>query len=190
MNFISKLFIFSEFFSPISKGVSFVSIVIYRFFKILFSSSKRLSKIELTYQRTFRFENSYLIINYRFKNALWYSFSSYKTSTKDGNIVFNISRLHSTSIKFIVYGFFQRKTYIINFKPENRLISNSFQTTIKTNKVSNYSKSINLVDKSNLKFSNKIETYNLDISLKSPKVSLKKHTTGIKHTNFIKSEFI
>jgi len=191
MNFISKLFIFSEFFNPTANGMTFLCTIIYRFIKILFSSYKRLTKIELTYQRLFRFQNSYLIINYKFDNVLWYHFSDYGATTKDNNIVFNLNRLQSNSVKFNVYGFFQRKKFVIDFTPENQLVTDRFKTTLKTNNVINFAKPINIPIKDNQSFTFKIQTSDKKTNQKYSKdIFLKKQTTSIKHTNFIKSEFL
>lgn len=191
MNFISKIFIFSEFFKPIANGITFLCTIIYRFIKILFSSHKQLKKIEFSYQKAFRFQNSYIIINYEFDNVLWYHFSGYGATTKDKKIIFNHNRLQSNSLKFKVYGFFQRKKYVIDFTPENKLTTNSFKTSIRTNNVIDFTKPIYIPPKRNLSFAFKIENNNKTAIKKySKNIFPKKQTTSIKHTNFIKSEFL
>lgn len=127
-----NLIYFSDYFIPITEKLKFAFVVVGRFIKISFKRTKRLELIQLEYSRKFLFENSYLIIKYRFRNALWYKFKKIKTTTQKNSTVINLKSIDNTIIELIVYGFFQRKVYQISVEPENILFNQRFHTKIYT----------------------------------------------------------
>ena len=50
----------------------------WKIFVLLFKWNKDIKPIQLSYFREWRFEKSYLIIHYNFKNAVWYQLKSIK----------------------------------------------------------------------------------------------------------------
>lgn len=105
-----------------------VIIIIFRFFKILFRLNKRLEESELHYFNKHLFEQSFVIIHYSFKNALYYSFNG-KIELTSGIKIFNISNV-TNPIRFKVQGFFQSKEYEIQLQISNRLNSVKFKTEL------------------------------------------------------------
>jgi hypothetical protein len=127
---MQNLIYFSDYFKPIAGKLRFAFIVVGRFIKILFKRRKRIELLQLEYSRKYLFDNSYLIIKYRFKNALWYKFKKLKITTEKHAAVFNLKNINSTDIALTVYGFFQKKVYHISVMPENILVSQRFITAI------------------------------------------------------------
>jgi hypothetical protein len=100
--------------------------VIARFFIILFRPRKRIEETYLNYSTEHLFDNSYIIINYRFKNALWYRFGKHITLEKQIKI-FNLKNFDK-EFDFVVYGFFGSMRYKLKFEPQLTLDSSSFKT--------------------------------------------------------------
>lgn len=134
---------FSDHIKPIAKRIRFLLIVCGRFFIILFRWRKAIKLLRLDYARKYQFENSYLIIRYRFRNALWYDFKNIKKTTEKEIIVLNFKNVPEIPIQLTVYGFFRSRTLHISVTPENTLQNNSFKTAIKgINEIESYSKPI------------------------------------------------
>ncbi len=125
-----NLIYFSDYFKLIGGKIKFAFVVVGRFIKILFRRRKRIELLQLEYSRKYLFDNSYLIIKYRFKNALWYKFKKLKTTTEKHGAVFNLKSIDATDIALTAYGFFQKKVYHISVVPENVLISKRFITIV------------------------------------------------------------
>jgi hypothetical protein len=121
---------FSDYFKPAINKVRFTFILFGRCLKILFRWRKGIRLLHLEYTKKNQFHNSYLIIHYRFKNALWYNFKNLKKTTEKKSVVFNLKNLGTTNITLIVYGFFQKKIYQINVQPEKTLEAKSFKIII------------------------------------------------------------
>jgi hypothetical protein len=138
-----SLFYFSDYIKPIAKRIRFFLIVCGRFFIVLFRWRKSIKLLHLDYTKKNHFNSSYLIIRYRFKNALWYNFKSIKKTIEDDVIVLNLMNVSKLPIELTVYGFFRRKTLYISIKPENTLQNDAFKTVIKgVNEIKSYNKSI------------------------------------------------
>lgn len=118
---------FSQYFKYLLHELQFVFIVIVRFIKILFRWRKKIQLLHLDYETEHLFQNSFILINYRFKNALWYRFGKHKTLEKQIKI-FNLKNLES-GFDLIVYGFFQKKVYNLKFAPQLRLENSNFKTS-------------------------------------------------------------
>jgi hypothetical protein len=106
----------------------FFKIVATRFFIILFRRRKSIELLQLDYDEEHIFEKSYIVINYRFRNALYYRFGKYRTLQKQIKI-FDLQNFDK-EFDFIVYGFFQKKKYKLRFEPKLKLNSSSFKTTL------------------------------------------------------------
>jgi hypothetical protein len=124
------VFYFSDYFIPFFTKFKFVISVVTKFFILLFRKRKGIKLLELDYSKKYLFEKSYLIINYKFKNALWYDFKNLKKTTNKQAVIFNLQNLNSNRITLIIHGFFQTKIYYINIKPEKILETKSFKLNI------------------------------------------------------------
>jgi hypothetical protein len=145
---MTNFILFSDYFKPIANKIKFVATVIGRFFKIMLRRRKRIELLQLDYSKKYLFDKSFLIIKYRFKNVLWYNFKDLKKTTEKKSIVFNLANINSSTIVFIVNGFFQKKVYQLTVQPDNLLLTKSFQTSFfNFNNQNNYSPSLKLLAK-------------------------------------------
>jgi hypothetical protein len=99
--------------SPID--YEFFSTVVARFFKVLFRSDKRIKMIYMNYSNNHSLGNDILMLNYRFKNAIFYKVNG--QTTEKYQIV-----LHKIDIESIldikVYGLFSQKSFKFNVSNE------------------------------------------------------------------------
>ncbi len=106
----------------------FTIVVIARFIKILFRKKKEIEILYLNYETKHLFDTSYLIINYRFKNAIYYRFGNDISLEKQIKI-FDLNNIDS-EFDLVVNGFFDSKTYNLKFEQENTLDKTNFMTSI------------------------------------------------------------
>lgn len=119
--------------------------------RILFRRRKGVKFLQLDYSRKYLFDKSYLVISYKFKNALWYNFKNLMKTTVKQTVVFDLNNIGTNNITLIVYGFFQKKIYHINVMPEKVLDTKSFKTIILgINQQTTFAASIKLDRKSTL----------------------------------------
>lgn len=114
----------------------FLKIVIARFIIILFKRKKGIELLYLDYKAESIFnkhpkqiiEHNYIILDYQFKNGIFYSFE--KKITKENNIKILNLELLDKEFDLIVYGFFQKKIYHLKFQPKFNLDNSNFKTSI------------------------------------------------------------
>lgn len=119
---------FTKYLKYFLEKLYFFKVIIARFFLILFRKGKRIELLYLNFDKEPLFETSYLLINYRFRNAIYYRFGKHKTIEKNIKI-FNI-KTFDNEFDLIVYGFFHKKIYKIQFEPQLTLNNDSFKTAI------------------------------------------------------------
>jgi hypothetical protein len=120
--------LFSQYIKYLIEKLQFIKIVFYRFLIILFRKRKRIELLYLNYDKEHLFESSYIVINYRFRNAIYYRFGKHITLEKKIKI-FNIKNFEN-EFDLVVFGFFQKKTYRIQFEPKLALNTDTFKATI------------------------------------------------------------
>jgi len=170
-------FYFSDYFKPIAHKLKFIVSVIAKFLTILFRRKKGIKLLQLDYSRKYVFDRSYLIISYKFKNALWYNFKNLKKTTEKQPVVFNLKNLETNNITLIVYGFFQKKIYDINIQPEKTFEAKSFKTIISgINQETTFAASI------------KLDRKNTFLNL--PKINVAKTKIAINHSSYNQTNFI
>lgn len=173
---------FSNFLTYLVEKLHFSKVVVTRFFTILFRRRKRIEELYLNYSTEHLFNNSYVIINYRFRNAIWYRFGKYTTLEKQIKI-FDLKNFDK-EFDFVVYGFFRRKTYKLKFEPQLSLDNSSFKTSF-----SNLSLQLEEITIPKLSHSN------IYCEIKTPIVStsrikLKQQTIRVSNTTYNQNEFI
>lgn len=119
---------FSKYLKYLIEKLQFFKVVIVRFFIVLLRKRRGIELLYLNYDKEHLFDNSYIVINYSFNNALYFRFGDNVTLEKQIKI-FNL-KYYNKEIDFVVYGFFQQKQYKIQFEPQYTLNSDSFKTTI------------------------------------------------------------
>jgi hypothetical protein len=120
----------SDYIKPVIRKIGFGLTILIRFFKILFTRHKELILLELDYGKRYQFDKSLLVIRYQFRNALWYDFKGIRQTTKAGIIVLDMPNIKTRPVKLAVHGFFNKKTFLIDIKPEAILQTNSFMASI------------------------------------------------------------
>lgn len=135
---ISMYFLFMKY----SEASKLVLNIIKNAFKILFKRNKKIEKIELHYFIKSVFANSYFIIKFDFKNAIWFQFKGITTKSKGGEIVFDIENLKQTQLVLIVQGFFRKKVYEIEVISEVEFNTENFK--LQLHKIKNVSTKSNL----------------------------------------------
>ena len=119
---------FSQYLKYLLEKLQFLKVVVSRFFIILFRKRRDIELLYLNYDKEHLFETSYIVINYRFRNAIYYRFGNHKTLEKKIKIL-NLKNFEN-KFNLIVYGFFQKKIYQIQLEPQLVLHSDSYKTTI------------------------------------------------------------
>lgn len=170
-------FYFSDYFKPIAYKLKFIVSVIAKFLTILFRRRKGIKLLQLDYSKKYLFDKSYLIISYKFKNALWYNFKNLKKTTEKQSVVFNLKNLGTNNITLIVYGFFCKKIYHINIQPEKTLEAKSFKTIIS---------GIN----QETAFVTPIKLDRKNTFLNLPKINVAKTKIAINHSSYNQTDFI
>ena len=160
----------------------FKLVVIARFFKIFFRRNKDIKELFLNYETEHLFDNSYLVINYRFRNALYYQFGATKTLEKHIKI-FDLKNCDK-EMDFVVYGFFDSKTYKLTFEPQLTLENLSFKTSF-----SNLN--LRLTERTIPKFMHAKVNFNLKTpALATPRITIKQPNIKVSNTTFNQNEFI
>jgi hypothetical protein len=97
---------------------------------LLFKWHKEIKPLQLSYFREWRFEKAQLVIHFNFKNAINYKINNIKRVNCDKPIIIDIDDPKSNNIEFTVYGFFRKKTYLIDTAKSDKLVTEKFKTTI------------------------------------------------------------
>ncbi len=106
----------------------FVANVASRFFKILFRSDKKIRLIYSNYTNKHFLGDKFIVLNYRFRNALWYKIENATTDKRQ----FVIEKpTDSKKMILVVYGFFKKKMYTLNFQEAEIIDSHSFCIELK-----------------------------------------------------------
>lgn len=130
--------------------ISILRSVISRFIIILFRKRKGIELLYLNYSKEYVFDKSFLIINYRFRNAIYYRFGNHFTLEKQIKI-FNLKNFDN-KFSLIVYGFFRKKTFEIQVKPQYTLNHSNFKTSISNLKIKTKNPNIAELSFPNLNF--------------------------------------
>ncbi len=156
--------------------------IVLRFLLVLFRKDRRLVELHFDSGNEFLFEDSFLIIKYRFKNAIYYKVNN--KLTLDNHIkIFNIKNIN-TAIPFIVYGWFEKKHYLIEVQPDKSLNSDPFKT-----KFSNLSVSLTTIAIPKL-VANQIDIKTKNVAIESSKVYMANNKILIKTNSFTQNDFL
>lgn len=101
--------------------------------KLLFlflKKNKRLQKITFFYYKNWQGDNSYLFVNFKFENAIYYRFGEYKSFDFDKPFILNLQKIKTDKIILEVFGFRQKQIFEIEIKKEIQLDSKMFETKI------------------------------------------------------------
>lgn len=99
-----------------------------RWISVLFKRRKSIKKISFEYYKYWQFNNAYLVINFQFKNAIWYKIGNIKSTDFSKPLILNLENIHSDGIDFEIFGFFQKQIYTIHLNKVAELNSEPFKT--------------------------------------------------------------
>lgn len=166
----------------IFKNLQFYKIVLIRLLTICFRKNKEIRLLHLKYNDKYLFENSYIIINYRFRNAIYYRFGNHITTEKEIKI-FDLLNFNN-EFDLIVYGFFKRKIYHLKFSPEVAIDTNGFRTQFQNFSNPIHFQYIESIEKHPIYIENKKE------SISIPKISILNKTINFNKSSFNQNDFI
>lgn len=112
------------------KNIQYYFLKVSRLFCILFKRRKRIEKITFGYYQNWQFENAYLVVDFKFKNAVWFRIGNFKSYDFSKQIVLDLENIHTDTINFEVFGFFQKRVYEISLNKEAQINTQSFKTVI------------------------------------------------------------
>lgn len=153
-----------------------------RFVKILFRKNRKIEKLHLDYSDEGMFENGYMILNYRFRNAIYYRFGNHKTLEKEIKI-FNLKNFEN-EFELTVYGFFRKKSYKLKFEPKLTLETSNFKANFSNLKNDFEFKTIPNLSTPNFKIGL------IEIEIKPRKLKITPNKLVLKHETFNQNEFI
>ncbi|MDD3005842.1 hypothetical protein [Flavobacterium sp.] len=153
-----------------------------RFLLILFRKERRIIELYFDSGNESLFEDSFLIIKYRFKNAIYYKVNN-KLTLENQIKIFNVKNIN-TAIPFIVYGWFEKKHYLIEVQPEKTLNSKSFKTQINNLKISIIPNEVPKLIPNHISINTKT------ISVNTPKVFVGVNKVQIKTNSFTQNDFL
>jgi hypothetical protein len=121
---------FSDYIRPALSKIRFYRVITRRFLVMLFSRDKQLALQQLDYRRQYQFEQSFLVIRYRFRHALWYHFEGISKTTDAGVIALNLRNIPEMPVKLTIHGFFRKMTCYLEVVPEVQLQAETFRASI------------------------------------------------------------
>jgi hypothetical protein len=115
---LKQLVLFIKFhFTRISKWVA-----------ILFKKNKKLKKISFDYYKNWHSDSSYLIVDFKFKNAIYFRVGETKSFDFSIPLILNLQSLETNNIMVEVFGFLQKQIFVIELNKEIQLNTKSFKT--------------------------------------------------------------
>ena len=173
---------FSHYLTYLFEKLRFLKVVIARFLIILFRRKKEIELLRLEYDRKHLFDNSFIVVNYRFRNAIYYRFGNNKTLEKEIKI-FNLNNFEK-EFELRVYGFFSKKSYKLKFEPKLTIETSNFKANFSNLKNDFEFKTIPNLSSQPFK----IEL--IEIETKLIKLKITPHKLALKHEIFNQNDFI
>lgn len=118
----------------------FIANIAFRFCKIFMRSNKNIKLIYSNFSNKHHFGDNLTVVNFRFRNAILYKLDHITTHKRQ----FVIQKTY-TQKKLTVYGFFRKKSYVLNF---NESDTDDSRFCIEENKFLTLQQSKNLGDAS------------------------------------------
>lgn len=173
---------FSKFLKYIIEKLHFFKIVIARFFIILFRRKKEIELLHFDYSNDHIFNNSYIVIEYRFRNAIYYKFGNHKTLEKQIKI-FDLQNFDN-EFQLTIYGFFRKKTYNLKFVPKLNFETSNFKANL-----SNFKNDLEFKTIPNLS-PQPLKIKFFEFEIKPSKLKLTTNKLVLKHEKFSQNDFI
>ena len=181
---MTRYLLFSDKLRQIGLLVKFQLIKVGKLLIIFFKRKKQLKKISFDYYRKWHFDNAYLFVDFKFKNAVWFRIGNYKSNDFSKQIILDLENIHTDTIHFEVFGFFQKQLYEINLNKQAKINTQSFKTKI--NNLNTFK-----LAKQNIKTQKpKIVLQNNRPILKLEKIQFVSNSININHKPFKTQDYI
>ena len=127
---MENILLFSGKFKKLRINLQFLINKCWKIIILAFKWNKNIKLEQLSYLKEWRFDKSYLIIHFSFRNVIWYQLKNIRRINCLKPIILNLENIAENQVEFIVYGFFRQKTYLIDISKTETLIANDFKTEI------------------------------------------------------------
>ncbi len=127
---MKKLLLFSETIPFINHQLRFARKRAARWLSIFFKRKRSIKIEKLHYYKYWHFENASLVIEFQFRNAIWFKVGNKKFIDIKTPLVLNLANIPNSKITLTIRGLGQLLTYEINLAKEARLTKNSFKSNI------------------------------------------------------------
>ena len=127
---MTKYLLFSDKLRQIRLFVKSQLLIVGRLLTILFRRRRKLEKISFGYYQKWHFDNAFLFVDFKFKNAVWFRIGNYKSYDFSKPIILNLENIQTDTINFEVFGFFQKQVYKIALNKEAQINTQPFKTKI------------------------------------------------------------
>ena len=145
-----------------------------KWFAILFRRNRKLKKISFDYYKNWHSDNSYLVVDFKFRNAIFFKVGNTKSFDFTKLLILNLQKLNADSIKIEVFGFFQKDTFIIDLNKEIQLNSKPFRTVIENISPVEITGQKIRTKKTKLWMTrDKIKVANKSVSINTPQIAIK-----------------
>ena len=125
---MTKYLLFSDKLTKIGLFVKSKIIIGGRLFALLFKRRNKLEKISFGYYQKWQFDNAYLFLDFKFKNAVWFRIGKFSSYNFSKQVILDLENIHSDKINFEVFGFFQRQVFDIKINKNVQFNTQSFKT--------------------------------------------------------------
>lgn len=110
--------------------LKFHSVRIGKWFAILFKRNRQLEKLSFDYYKNWHSDNSYLLVDFKFKNAIYFKVGDFKSFDFTKPLILNLQNSNTDKIKVEVFGFLQKQILVIELNKELQLNTKPFKTVI------------------------------------------------------------
>lgn len=122
--------LFSNYFKHLKSSISFGFTKMTRRIILIFKWNHNIKTIQFKYYKNWQFENGYLIIDYAFKNAVWFEVLGIKKTSQNQPLILDLKNIDQDEIEFIVHGLLSKKKIKIKLNNTHALNSDSFKKSI------------------------------------------------------------
>lgn len=127
---MTKYLLFSDKLRKFGLFIRLQLLIVGRLLTLLFKRNRNLEKVSFGYYQKWHFDNAYLFVEFKFKNAVWFRIGNYKCYDFSKQIVIDLENIQTEIVLFEVFGFFQKQVYEINLNKEVKINTQPFKTKI------------------------------------------------------------
>lgn len=145
-----------------------------KWFAILFKRNRQLKKLSFDYYKNWHSNNSYLLVDFKFRNAIYFKVGNNKSFDFTKPLILNLQRLNTEIIKVEVFGFFQKLVLIIELNKEFQFNSKPLRAEIKNISPVEITRQKIRTKKTKLWMTrDKIKVANKSVSINTPQIAIK-----------------